>query len=225
MSRQDDQINKLRDEIDRLKNSVLELRVLNEIAVSSGKATDIDQMLNLILQKSINAIEAEQGSILLVTKDKNDPLVTFVRQDDTSSLKHTYHIGSNITGWVLLNKKPLIIEDLSSDKRFKPSDEEKRDIHSVLCVPIWFEGKIIGLMMLINKKSGSRFSQNDLTLLSIISVQAGQLIKNLELQRETFKERREAEKLQEIDRIKTNFFTNVSHEFKTPLTLILGPAK
>ena len=63
MAKQDTQINKLRDEIDRLKNSVLELRVLNEIAVSSGKATDIDQMLNLILQKSINAIESEQGSI------------------------------------------------------------------------------------------------------------------------------------------------------------------
>ncbi|MEJ2614076.1 MAG: ATP-binding protein, partial [Ignavibacteriaceae bacterium] len=65
----------------------------------------------------------------------------------------------------------------------------------------------------------------DLNLFSIISVLAGQLIKNLELQKETFQERREAEKLQEIDKIKTNFFTNVSHEFRTPLTLILGPVK
>ena len=225
MIRTDQKIKELEEKISKLKSSVEELRVLNDIAVSSGKAVSVDQILNLIVHKSISAASAEQGSILLVTKNTQKPFKTIIRQDDTSSLQHNYHIGMDITGWVLHNKKPLIIQDLAKDDRFHPGDEEKKEIHSVLCVPIWFEGDITGLMMLVNKKGGKCFTREDMTLFSIISVQAGQLIRNLELQRKYFQERVEAEKLQEMDKIKTDFFTNISHEFRTPLTMILSPAQ
>ena len=92
MRKKDTKIKALETEIVKLKSAVNELKVLNEIAVASSMTTNIDQMLNLIVQKSINAIEAEQGSILLTTKNREVPLKTIIRQDDTSSLKHNYHI-------------------------------------------------------------------------------------------------------------------------------------
>ena len=50
-------------------------------------------------------------------------------------------------------------------------------------------------------------------------------LNRLRLQDQLKEEQREAQRLQEVDEIKTRFFSNITHEFRTPLTLILGPTE
>jgi sigma-B regulation protein RsbU (phosphoserine phosphatase) len=188
-------ITQLENEIRRLKSAVEELTVLNDLAISASTSLETDSMLDIIVEKSVKAVKAEQGSILLVTEQEGAPLKTLVRQADQRSRLLTYKVGFNITGWVLKNQQPLMIENLAIDARFQTTEQERKEIKSVLCVPIRFKAQLLGLLMVTNKKTFEPFNADDLRLLTIIAAQSGQLIRNSQLQAVALEQKRMEQEL------------------------------
>jgi two-component system phosphate regulon sensor histidine kinase PhoR len=80
--------------------------------------------------------------------------------------------------------------------------------------------ELFGFLLLGNKKSGAKFTSEDVDLLKEIGLSAGSTIERLSLQEQLIREKMEAERLEELNRQKSMFVSTVSHELKTPLTSI-----
>ena len=89
-------------------------------------------------------------------------------------------IGDDVSGWVIRNKKPLFINDLKQDSRFKESDFKNQfSTTSLISVPLVLENRLIGVLNINNKQTGDGFTENDLNLLQSFTKQISLAITNI----------------------------------------------
>lgn len=152
-----------------------------KISTIINSTFDINEVLKRIMDSANKVVKGEASSLLLINETDNTLYFHVALGDKGEEVKkYTLRIGEGIAGWVAKYSKPLLVPDVQNDKRFYKDISKQINFKtkSILCVPLKLREKTIGVLEVINKKSGNSFSNDDQGLLETFSNLAAIAIEN-----------------------------------------------
>jgi signal transduction histidine kinase len=195
------------------------LRILLDVIKAISAETDFERLLQLIMEETNRAMDADRSTLFLVDAARAELWSRVALGLEHQEIRFKSHLG--IAGHVATTGEVLNIPEAYEDPRFNQEVDKKTGYRtkSILCIPVRNkEGTIVGVLQVLNKKSGA-FSAADEEMLDALASQAAIALENAKLYEDL---RRAYAELKQLDAMKGNFLANMSHELRTPLAPIVG---
>ncbi len=121
---------------------------------------ELDAALESVTNAARELFEGEHAS-LRILDDSGDLLLSAARSGEgTNRSPVPFRRGEGVIGWVIEHGKVARIDDAPSDPRFVHIGEQGYTIQSMLALPLWSAGKVIGCLCVTSHKHG-HFTQHD----------------------------------------------------------------
>lgn len=174
---------RLQEEVLALRESLQGVRALQRDAQVVTSTQGLELFLNKVLYTALKAMDAANGSLLLVDYDTDELVFAVVKGTIQSELRG-YRISktTGVAGWVATHAEPLLVDRPRLDDRFYSRVDETFGFEttSLICAPILGQDKVIGVIEVLNKFSQEAFNEVDLDLLTILAHIAAEAIERIE---------------------------------------------
>ena len=175
------QVNQMVPDVQQLRKRVQALTTVQQIAQELMSELDDLCLLHKILNAAVQVLNADTGSLLIWVEPDH---LEFAVSPDTDIVGQRMPANQGIAGWVFTNEQPLIVGNVSEDGRWYQEMAPGFETQSLIAVPLMTPTERIGVIEVLNKKSGEHFDQEDRDILSALAAQAAQAIVNARLYQE-----------------------------------------
>ena len=147
------------------------------IARQTAGRADLTSLYAAIVEMVAASLEAGIVSLVVVDPDRGDLVVAASLGLEPQAVEgRRATLRSGVAGAVAAWGRPVLVENIETDRRFRRLNHPQYRTKSLLCVPLRVEGEVIGVVNANNKATGEPFDEDDLALLVMLTERVGSAI-------------------------------------------------
>ncbi len=174
----------LQDHLALSQERLDQVRLFYQIGQKLASSLDLQQVLREIIELTTVVLNAEAATLFLLDEERHE-LVFAIPTGEKGALLQEFRIPADqgVAGWVVATGQPALINDVRSDPRFlhEVDNETGFVTRNLLCVPLQYQGRIIGALETLNKHSPRGFTNEDLQWLTTLATHAAVAVENARL--------------------------------------------
>jgi len=175
-------MNRLEEITAELQQGTFRLLNIRELTEVVRKSLDYDELLNMLLEKSMNVTGAQIGSVLMAESDGNRFRVVAARGTELGPEKGSYiNMHDTLLQYVVSQRTSLLVQDIENDPRTRKVNNPRYGSSSFLSMPIFAGESLLGVLNLSSKEMQQVFDPHDEDIVSIMVGEIGFALDNARL--------------------------------------------
>ena len=181
---------------------------------------DLGHLLHQLTERAVTLLPVDHVQVRLVDTSGILQTMTLAGAGSEHFRTRVARSGTSRSTWVMENRRPMAIKDISQDKIYGPGRlMREMGVKGYICVPLIARSqKSIGVLQATSLKE-REFTQEEIALAQQLAAGAAVAIENARLFEEVQKK---SEEVEEAYRTKSEFLNTMAHELRTPLNVLIA---